>query len=149
MSRPRDPATRKADALAMLAEPAIDAWVASASPDGEVHLVPLSLCWTGDRAVVAVDGRSATAVNLPPTAVARLAVGPTRDVVMIDALVERVLPVEDDDALHAAYTAQADWDPRSGNGYVFVVLAPVRLQAWREADEIPGRTLMRAGTWLT
>jgi len=25
----------------------------------------------------------------------------------------------------------------------------VRVQAWREANEIPGRTLMRDGAWLT
>ncbi|MGY1618282.1 hypothetical protein ACI797_16205 [Geodermatophilus sp. SYSU D00691] len=53
-----------------------------------------------------------------------------------------------DEALGAAYVAQADWDPRRSPGYVFLVLRPVRLQAWREADEIPGRTLMRDGAWL-
>ena len=30
-------------------------------------------------------------------------------------------------------------------GYVFLVLRPVRVQAWREANEIAGRTLMRDG----
>lgn len=30
----------------------------------------------------------------------------------------------------------------------FLVLRPVRVQAWREADEIAGRTLMRDGRWL-
>jgi hypothetical protein len=28
------------------------------------------------------------------------------------------------------------------------VLRPVRVQAWREVNEIPERTLMRDGTWL-
>jgi hypothetical protein len=28
------------------------------------------------------------------------------------------------------------------------VLRPERIQAWREADEIAGRTLMRDGAWL-
>jgi hypothetical protein len=56
--------------------------------------------------------------------------------------------VEPDEALGAAYVAQADWDPRRSTGYVFVVLQPVRVQAWREANEIPGRTLMRDGSWL-
>ena len=36
----------------------------------------------------------------------------------------------------------------AGEGYVYVVLAPERIQAWREADEIAGRTLMRGGRWL-
>ena len=47
------------------------------------------------------------------------------------------------------YAAQAEWDPRvAGAGYLFLVLRPERIQAWREANEIAGRTLMRAGTWL-
>jgi len=145
---PRDARTRKAHALTLLATPAIDVWVATASPSGEPHLVPLSLCWTGERAVVAVAATSVTAVNLAASDGARLAVGPTRDVVMIDALLERAVDVEDDDALWSAYVQQADWDPRQGSGYRFLVLRPVRIQAWREANEIPGRTLMRDGDWL-
>jgi hypothetical protein len=31
---------------------------------------------------------------------------------------------------------------------VFFVLRPVRIQAWRESNEIPGRTLMRKGRWV-
>jgi len=31
---------------------------------------------------------------------------------------------------------------------VYLVLRPVRVQAWREADEMTGRTLMRDGEWL-
>jgi len=31
----------------------------------------------------------------------------------------------------------------------FLVLRPLRIQAWREVNELPGRTLMRAGAWLT
>lgn len=149
MTGPRDLSTRRNDSLRMLSTPAIDVWVASASAGGVAHLVPLSLCWHDERAVVAIDGGSPTAANLPVGARARLAVGPTRDVTMIDAVVERVVPVEDDDTLYAAYTGQADWDPRRGTGYLFVVLVPERIQAWREADEIPGRTLMRSGTWLS
>ena len=53
-----------------------------------------------------------------------------------------------DDDLGEAYVAQADWDPRGDTGYVFLVLRPVRVQAWREANEIAGRTLMRDGRWL-
>jgi Pyridoxamine 5'-phosphate oxidase len=146
---PRDPQTRKADALAMLATPAIDVWVATASGDGAPYLVPLSLAWVDERVVVAVDGSSRTARQLSAAGHARLGVGPTRDVVMIDAVVDRTVDVDEDAALGAAYAAQADWDPRRSAGYVFVVLRPVRVQAWREVDEIPGRTLMRDGRWLT
>ncbi len=146
---PRDAATRKAHALAMLATPAIDVWVATASADGVPHLVPLSLAWVADRVVIALREDAVTARNVATSGTARLAVGPTRDVVMIDAVLDRAVPVDADPALGAAYAAQADWDPRGAEGYLFLVLRPVRLQAWREADEIPGRTLMRAGTWLT
>jgi hypothetical protein len=78
----------------------------------------------------------------------QLAVGPTRDVVMIDAVLEKAVDVAADDALAAAYVAQADWDPCRGTGHAFFVLRPVRVQAWREANEIADRTLMRDGTWL-
>jgi hypothetical protein len=132
----------------MLATGAIDVWVASASASGDPHLVPVSLAWVDERVVIAVERSSVTARNVAASGVARLAVGPTRDVVMIDAVLERTVDVGADDALGAAYVAQADWDPRRDSGYVFLVLRPVRVQAWREANEIPGRALMRDGTWL-
>jgi hypothetical protein len=132
----------------MLTTPAIDVWVASASGAGEPHLVPLSLAWVDDRVVIAVADGSVTARNVTTSGRARLAVGPTRDVVMIDAVLDRTVPVGDDDALGAAYAAQADWDPRQDSGYLFLVLRPQRLQAWRESDEIQDRTLMRHGSWV-
>jgi len=30
----------------------------------------------------------------------------------------------------------------------FLVLRPQRIQAWREVDELPGRSLMRGGEWI-
>jgi hypothetical protein len=76
-------------------------------------------------------------------------VGPTRDVVMIDAILDEEHDVAAAPAdLTRQYLRQVDWDPRSSPGHVFFVLRPVRVQAWREADEIPGRTLMRDGRWL-
>lgn len=147
MPDPRDLQARKADTLAKLATPAIDVWVASASGEGTPHLVPLSLAWVDERVVVAVEAASVTARNVTASGVARLAVGPTRDVVMIDALLDRTVEVADDE-LGAAYAAQADWDPRDSTGYVFLVLRPGRVQAWRESNEIRGRTLMRDGEWL-
>ncbi|MFI7307119.1 hypothetical protein ACIBM8_28280 [Micromonospora aurantiaca] len=32
--------------------------------------------------------------------------------------------------------------------YRWYRITPHRIQAWREADELPGRTLMRDGNWL-
>jgi len=147
-STPRTPGERKVDTLATLATAAVDVWVATASPDGAPYLVPLSLAWVDERVVISVDGSSRTARHLTASGRARLGVGPTRDVTMIDAAVERSVGVDDDAALGAAYAAQADWDPRGSAGYRFFVLRPVRVQAWREVDEIPGRTLMQEGRWL-
>ncbi|UMG92533.1 pyridoxamine 5'-phosphate oxidase family protein [Nocardioides sp. TF02-7] len=145
---PRDRGTRRTDALATLTTPAIDVWVATASPEGTPYLVPLSLAWVDEHVVIALDRTSRTARNLLATRTARLGVGPTRDVVMIDAVLDRAVDVDEDADLGERYAAQADWDPRGSAGYVFVVLRPSRVQAWREADEIPGRTLMRDGAWL-
>lgn len=147
---PRPPEQRKADALAKLSVEGADIWVATASADGEPHLVPLSLCWDDDRVVLASERRSRTVANLERTGRARLALGPERDVVMIDAALVTVVDVGDaPHALADAFAAQADWDPReAGEGMVYGVLAPERIQAWREADEITGRTLMRHGRWL-
>lgn len=146
---PRAAERRKADALGKLAEPGIDVWVATAA-GSDAYLVPLSLAWIGERAVVAIEPASRTARNIAAGGAARLGVGPTRDVVMIDVEVESVTPAgELDAAIGDAYAAQAAWDPRqSTDPYVYVTFRPIRVQAWREANEIRGRTLMRDGRWL-
>jgi hypothetical protein len=131
-----------------LATPAIDVWVATAELPAVPYLVPLSLAWVDERVVIALEASSPTGRNLAASGEARLAVGRTRDVVMIDAVLEKTVDVAADPELGAAYVAQADWDPRGLTGYVFLVLRPVRVQAWRESNEIPGRTLMRDGAWL-
>ena len=95
--------------------------------------------------LIALEASSPTARNLAASGQARLAVGATRDLVMIDAVLGKTVNVASDEALGAAYVAQADWDPRGLTGYVFLVLRPVRVQAWRESNEIPGRELMREG----
>lgn len=147
---PRPPAQRQADALAKLSAPTADVWVATASPGGDAHLVPLSLGWDGDRIILATERRSTTAQNLARAGRARLALGPERDVVVVDAVLVSLIEVADAPAVVAeAFAAQADWDPRdAADGYVYAVLAPERIQAWREANELPGRTLMRHGHWL-
>lgn len=146
---PRDRQQRVRDTLAALAAPAADVWVATASAAGEPYLVPLSLAWLDERVVIALDGTSRTARNLSAGRAARLALGPTRDVVVIDARLERSVPVSAADELGERYARQADWDPRAaGDPYRFLVLRPERIQAWREVNELPGRTLMRDGAWL-
>jgi hypothetical protein len=151
---PRDGAVRKADTLAKLEARGEDVWIASASlsATGEpvAHLVPLSLAWIDECVVVALEARSQTARNVFEQGRARLALGPTRDVVIIDAALVRSVPVGEAAADFAErYAKQADWDPRSeGDAYVYLVLQPRRLQAWREANELRGRTLMRDASWV-
>jgi len=145
---------RKADTLAKLQAKHEDIWVASASLDSSgapvAYVVPLSLAWIDERVVVALDSTSQTARNIVQQRAARLALGPTRDVVLIDATLERAVSVVEAEAAFADhYAGQADWDPReAGPSYTYLVLKPERIQAWRESNELRGRTLMRDGTWL-
>jgi hypothetical protein len=149
-AEPRTKEQRKADTLAKLAEPVLDGWVSSAPASGRTHLVPLSLHWTGDRLVVAVEPASVTARNIVETRYARVGLGGTRDVVMMETELERAYPVADVPAeIGVGYARQSDWDPREvGGDFVYLVLRPTRLQAWREVNELADRALMRNGAWL-
>jgi hypothetical protein len=114
------------------------------------HLIPLSLAWIDECIVVAAPARQRTARNIAEYGKARLALGPTRDVVIIDAVLERLIGVADvPEDFAERYAGQADWDPRrAGTEYAYVVIRPKRIQAWREENELVGRTLMRGGAWL-
>jgi hypothetical protein len=153
-TEPRSGAERKADTLAKLNTKEIDVWVASASVadsgSADAHLVPLSLAWIDERVVIALEPDSRTARNITEHGRARLALGSTRDVVIIDAVLDQAINLEDaPDALTTRYADQADWDPRTDGGrYVYIILRPDRIQAWREVNEMAGRTLMRAGSWV-
>ncbi|MEP6660465.1 MAG: pyridoxamine 5'-phosphate oxidase family protein [Acidimicrobiales bacterium] len=152
MAPPRGSQQRKADALALLSAPAADAWVATASSDGQAYLVPLSIGWTGESIVLVTEARSVTAKNLLRASRSRLAVGGTRDVVMIDTELIGDHAMSDAPAMPVeAFVSQSGWDPRNDSnaaGYRLFELRPVHLQAWREANEIAGRTLMRNATWV-
>src|SRR5262249_46086572 len=95
---PRSRAQRKEDTLARLRDD-VDCWVASADEAGNAHLVPLSYYWDGTALVLATPRSSPTATNLLRAGVARLGVGPTRDVVIVDGSVEEGA----DDATAAAH----------------------------------------------
>jgi hypothetical protein len=147
---------RKADALARLQARHAETWVASASSSGVPHLVPLSLAWDGERVILSVDRQSVTARNIRASRRARLALGETSDVVIIDARLAEAVSLEAaPPGLTQAFADQADWDPRfsddlpaSHSGYVFLCLRPERVQVWRHASEHPGRTVMREGRWV-
>jgi hypothetical protein len=151
---PRSGPQRKADTLAKLQGHEVDVWVASASATGsgaaDPYLVPLTLAWIDERVVIAVEETSRTARNIVQHRTARLGLGPTRDVVIIDALLDQLVSVDSaPPELARRYADQAAWDPRNaGQPYVYLLLRPDRIQAWREVNELPGRTLMRDGSWL-
>ena len=146
----RLPKERKADALSKLDAVESNVWVASASPSGDVHLVPVTHTWNGSQIVLATGPTTRTVSNMTANPRARLALGESRDVVMIDAvLVEAVPASEAQPALSEGYAAQAGWDPRTDSGnYVYLVLGPERIQVWREGEDPAGRTVMRRGEWV-
>jgi hypothetical protein len=152
VAEPRNLDQRTDDALAILGARHADLWLASSpgTTPAAAHLVPLSYAWTGEHVVVASPPNAVTTRNVIGSGRARLGLGGTRDVVMVDAVLDRSVTVDDaDDELAGRYADQADWDPRtSGPGYVYLVLRPERIQVWREANELQGRTVMRNGRWL-
>jgi hypothetical protein len=143
----RDLGTRVVDARRMI-ESEVDVWVSSAGTDGRGYLVPLSYYWDGARMTMAAHPRSPTAANLRRAAWARVALGPTRDVVIIEGRVE-VFPVDNRDELAAAHAEAAGFDVRaSASPNVFIQLVPDTIQTWRTAAELKGRYVMRGGNWL-
>jgi len=145
---PRSGAQRRRDTEHRLTDD-IDVWVASASADGAPYLVPLSFDWDGEALLVATPMDSPTGRNLAVTRAVRLGLGHTRDVSMIEGEVEvldiAALPQEPGDR----FVAHTGFDPRAlATPYRWFRISPRRIQAWREANELPNRELMRDGRWL-
>jgi hypothetical protein len=128
----------------------IDAWVATADPStGKPYLVPLSFLWHDSTVLIATPTDSPTGRNLLATSRVRLGLGPTRDVVVIEGIVTGFAAPEISVDVGDAFAAKAGFDPRELSApYTYFRVTPRRIQAWREVDELAGRDLMRAGTWL-
>jgi hypothetical protein len=110
--------------------------------------VPLSFLWDGITMLIATPSASATSRNLQATGRARLDIGPTRDLVLIEGTVEEAqaatdIPPETGDA----FVAKTGFDPRQLTGYLYFRIHSQRIQAWREDNELAGRELMRDGQW--
>jgi Pyridoxamine 5'-phosphate oxidase len=145
---PRSRAQRRRDTEHRLTHD-VDLWVASASPDGAPYLVPLSFDWDGEALLLATPADSPTGRNLAAGRTVRLGLGETRDVTMIEGAVEVLemdaLPRDQGDR----FAARTGFDPRAlTTRYRWFRILPRRIQAWREADELAGRELMRDGRWL-
>ena len=123
--------------------------MASASGDGTPYLVPLSFDFDGSALLLATPAESVTGRNLAATGTVRLGLGHTRDVTMIEGDVEVVeldaLPRERGDR----FAGHTGFDPRTeATPYLWFRVTPRRIRAWREANELAGRELMRDGRWL-
>lgn len=135
---------RKQDTLGRL-ESDLDAWIASAG-EGDAYLLPLSFLWDGAGVIISTPRSSVTGRNLSRGGRVRIAVGDLRDVTMIEGTAELV----QDGRTKDAFAAKHGWDPRKEtDDYAYFRIVPDRVQAWREVNELSGRTLMRDGAWLT
>ncbi|MGW8762638.1 pyridoxamine 5'-phosphate oxidase family protein [Streptomyces sp. NPDC055815] len=144
---PRDTARRIRDVLGRLDEEQ-DIWVSTADATGEPYLVPLSFLWDSTHLWLCTRLSNPTGRNLAANGRARLALGHTRDVVLLDGEVTTFgpeqVPVEAADAFHK----KTGWDPRgSGPAYSWFRVRPTEVQAWHEEPELVGRHLMRDGAW--
>jgi hypothetical protein len=140
---------RKADTLVRL-ERDVDAWVATADRETALPcLVPLSFLWDGTSILIATATGSPTGRNLLAGGTVRLGLGETRDVVLIEgiatALATTGITAEEGDA----FAEKTGFDPREEpDPYAYFRIHPRRIQAWREANELENRVLMRDGHWV-
>ncbi|NUS53734.1 MAG: pyridoxamine 5'-phosphate oxidase family protein [Streptomycetaceae bacterium] len=146
---PREPRRRRQDVLRRL-DREIDIWVATADADGLPCLVPLWFVWHEEAVWLATRTTNPTGRNLRDGGRARLALGDTRDVVLVDGEVETYALADVPAAAAEAFLAKTGWDPRRDSpSYAFFRVRPHAVQAWHEQHELPGRHLMRDGAWVT
>ncbi|MFI6868560.1 pyridoxamine 5'-phosphate oxidase family protein [Nocardia sp. NPDC050406] len=143
---PRTLAQRRADALKRL-ESNHQMWLATAGDGLGPHLIPVSYTWNTTTLTTATFEHSRTVANLRATQRARVAIGDTADVIMIDATAS-LIPVDEIDPTAADGYARVSHDPRTMPGFVYIQLAPQRIQVWNGFHEFPGRTVMADGQWL-
>jgi hypothetical protein len=144
--RPRE--QRKRDTLHRL-EHDEDAWVATAADGGGTpYLIPLSFLWDGSTLLLATPSSSPTSRNLQATGKVRIGIGPTRDVVVIEGTVSAFPATGVPDVVGDAFAAKTGFDPRTlSTPHHYFSVSPRRIQAWREANELEDRELMRDGRW--
>ncbi len=145
----RTPEQRKRDTLNRL-EHDVDGWVATADgSNGAPWLVPLSFLWDGISLLIATPSASVTGRNLRDNGRVRIGLGPTRDLVLIEGTARTLADGELPDEVGDAFAIRTGFDPRQFRpSYTFIRIYPVRIQAWREANELDGRDLMRDGCWI-
>ncbi|WP_431041501.1 pyridoxamine 5'-phosphate oxidase family protein [Streptomyces sp. P1-3] len=144
---PRSRGQRRQDTLARL-EKDIDAWVATASGDGQPCLVPLEFVWDDGTLLMCTRRTTPTARNLMAGGPVTVTLDGTRDVVLVKGRATAIegprLPVASADA----FAAKLGWDPRDRDEWVYLRVTPRVIRAWREENELPERLIMRDGEWL-
>ncbi|GAB2933692.1 pyridoxamine 5'-phosphate oxidase family protein [Streptomyces mayteni] len=143
----RDAAQRKKDVLDRLLRD-VDAWVSTTGEGGEPCLVPLSFVWHDETLVMTTRAANPTAVNVARDGRAVVALGHTRDVILIDAEAAVVAGDALPAAAGEAFERKLHWDARGRSTWVFLVFRPRAVRAWREVNELADRQLMRDGVWL-
>ena len=124
-----------------------DLWIASSSLHGDPYLVPLSFWWDGKNLFISTVIKNPTAQNIVSTGKARVALGHTRDVILISAHA-RLLKADEIEACADAFIQKCGWDPRAAKGYTFFQLETHHIEVWREENEHADRVLMHNGKWL-
>lgn len=145
MADPRSISQRIVDTVSRLQNDT-DAWLASTDAE-RPWLAPLSFLWHEGHLLFATDSSTPTASNARAVPVVRVALGHTRDVVIVQgqAAISGSADLTDDEV--ASYQNKHGSDPRTWADSVIRV-RPVRILAWREDEELAGRLLMTAGSWL-
>ncbi|MET0693606.1 MAG: pyridoxamine 5'-phosphate oxidase family protein [Propionibacteriaceae bacterium] len=127
----------------------IDAWVATADTTGAPYLIPLSFLWDGHDLWLSTAASSQTSRNLLANGRVRLTLGLTRDVVLIEGAVDVLASDQLSGELGDAFATKTGFDPRGlTSRYLYFRVTPLRLQAWREENELAERDLFREGQWL-
>jgi len=146
---PRSAAQRKHDTLSRFGQD-VDAWVATADQEtGTPYLIPLSFLWDGESFLISTPSSSPTSRNLQATGKVRLGIGPTRDLVLIEGTAKALTSAEISAEVGNSFAAKTGFDPRElATPYTYFRIRPQRLQAWREANELTGRDLIRDGQWI-
>lgn len=144
----RSKTQRRADVLRKL-ESDNKLWIATASPNGNAHLVPFSFVWDGEQVNMATRQDSPAAPNAASTGNARVALGDFADVVLIDGRVTLVSQDAMNSAIADRLAGVSGIDARHAAGFVYLQLRPTRIQAWwSNAAELASPTVMHDGRWL-
>jgi general stress protein 26 len=138
---------RRRDTLARLTDDK-DSWIATASPDGQPCLVPLSFAWDGATLVMCTRRSNPTARNVASQGEVVVTLGHTRDVVHIEGTAEVVEGSARAKESADTFATKLRWDPRNRQTWVYLRITPRVVKAWREENELKDRLIMSDGRWL-